>query len=252
VKKPNFFIIGAPKCGTTSMHEWLAQHPNIFMSKFKEPHYFSEDLVHKRIHNLKVYEQLFQEASATHLCVGESSTNYLYSSHAVKNILSYQPTAKFIVMIRNPIEMVYSLHQQEKYTRNEPIQDFTAAWHAQEKRQSENYKVPIFTDMKLLLYGLRCKVGEQLERLYSQVEASQILVIDLDDVKQDARKVYVDVLKFLDVPDDGQSTFPVANEAKISRWKIIQFSLYMLSYLRKKQWIPTLNTGITKKMEKLI
>src|SRR5262245_35065298 len=85
MKKPTFFIIGAPKCGTTSLAAWLADHPDIFMSPTKEPHYFNTD--HKRyLNSLAGYEQLFEDATDRHSAVGEASVWYLYSANAVENI----------------------------------------------------------------------------------------------------------------------------------------------------------------------
>jgi len=86
MKKPNFFILGAPKCGTTSLAMWLSEHPNIFMCPIKEPHYFNTDGL-QRIKTLEQYESLFTDAKPEHVAVGEASTHYLYSKEAVPRIL---------------------------------------------------------------------------------------------------------------------------------------------------------------------
>jgi hypothetical protein len=71
--KPNFFIVGAPKCGTTALYEYLRPHPNIFMPKVKEPHFFAKDLgTYPFIKTLEDYTRLFAAAGSRHLRVGEA------------------------------------------------------------------------------------------------------------------------------------------------------------------------------------
>ena len=114
MRKPNFFIIGAPKCGTTSVYSWLKDHPYIFMPDFKEPHHFyspyGEPIKREK------YENLFMDADMEHFAVGEASVWYLFSGKAIDRILEYEASAKFIVLIRNPIEMAPSLHNHQKNT----------------------------------------------------------------------------------------------------------------------------------------
>ena len=133
--KPNFFIIGAPKCGTTSLAAWLAEHPQIYFSPTKEPHFFNTD--HKRfLNSLQSYEKLFAGASKHHCSVGEASVWYMYSSAAVPNILEYNSDAKFIVMLRNPIEMAPSLHEELVFTGREDVNEFSEAWQLQDLRRN--------------------------------------------------------------------------------------------------------------------
>lgn len=220
MQKPNFFIIGAPKCGTTSMAEWLSAHPNIYLSPIKEPNYFNTDDRWTMTHTQQQYESLFKKAGKAHQAIGEASAWYLYSQKAVPNILRYTNNPKFIVMLRNPLEMVYSLHQQEVYSGNEPITDFALAWSLQEKRAAGVEVSRQVIEVRRLLYGPACQLGEQLVRLYQQAKKENVLVLLLDDVKQCAQSEYVKVLDFLGVPNDDRVEFPVFNLAKAhrSRW----------------------------------
>lgn len=217
MKKPNFFILGAPKCGTTSLAMWLSEHPNIFMCPIKEPHFFNVDGL-RRIKSLKEYEKLFAKAGPEHLAVGEASTHYLYSKEAVPRILEYQPEAKFIVCIRNPIEMAPSLHAERVFNGVETVKDFEKAWKLQEERKKGKY-IPrtIKKDPERLQYGAYCRLGEQLERLYKIVDKERVLVLVLDDIAQDPKREYQKVLSFLGVPYDGRNEFPVYNRRKIVR-----------------------------------
>src|SRR5438445_6171777 len=104
MRKPNLFIIGAPKCGTTSLADWLRQHPAVFVPAGQnEPNFFNTDHVERFRLTLAEYERLFEAAGNHSKYVCEKSVWYLSSSEAVPNILEYAPAAKFIVCIRNPV-----------------------------------------------------------------------------------------------------------------------------------------------------
>ena len=86
---PNFFIVGAPKCGTTALYEYLRAHPNVFMPELKEPHFFAKDLGgYPRIKTLEAYRELFEARAAQHLAVGEASVYYLRSAVAIRNTVT--------------------------------------------------------------------------------------------------------------------------------------------------------------------
>jgi len=219
MKKPDFFILGAPKCGTTSLAAWLAEHPDIYMSPEKEPHFFNTD--HKRyLNSLEGYERLFEGASDRHAAVGEASVWYLSSEDAVANILAYNPAARFIVMLRNPVEMAPSLHEEQVFTGREEVRDFATAWDLQEARK-RGHDLPRLTwEPKHLLYGDMCRLGAQLERLFSRVPAERVKMIFIEDLR-DARGVYRDTLSFLGVTDDGRVQFEALNAAKKRRWPFL-------------------------------
>lgn len=123
MKLPNFLIVGAAKCGTTSLHNYLNQHSNIFMPSFdvndtkvKEPRFLIKDLVKERLHtgvwHYDGYKDLFSKAK-DELAIGEASVLYLYFyQHAIKNIKHYLgDNVKIIIMLRNPTERAYSAYQ---------------------------------------------------------------------------------------------------------------------------------------------
>src|SRR3990167_9603139 len=106
IKKPNFFILGAPRCGTTSLSTYLREHPNVFFSFPKEVNFFSSDIYSSTLcSDISSYLKLFSNSEEIHLAVGEGSVFYLASNCAVPSILQFNPQAKFIVMVRNPVDM---------------------------------------------------------------------------------------------------------------------------------------------------
>jgi len=120
---PNFLIVGAAKSGTSSLHNYLHEHPEVFMPsynregmKVKEPRFLIKDLVQYRLHNgvwnFEEYQCLFSDVREEKV-IGESTVLYLYYyQHAIKNIKYYLgEEVKIIIMLRNPIDRAYSAFQ---------------------------------------------------------------------------------------------------------------------------------------------
>ncbi|WP_022948401.1 sulfotransferase domain-containing protein [Methylohalobius crimeensis] len=222
MKKPNFFIIGAPKCGTTSMAAWLGEHPNIYMSPEKEPWFFCSDIRYPGIKTWGAYLQLFQAASPEKVRRGEASVPYLFSQVAVPTIERQLPGSTYIVMLRNPVEMAYAYHGQHLRYFQEDIDDFSQAWRLAPNRRAGHHVPSNCPDPILLDYSSWCLLGEQLERLYSIVPRERVLVLLLDDVKENPRREYLKVLDFLGLLDDGRQSFPVHNAAR--EWRLKKFA----------------------------
>ena len=94
MRQPNLFIIGAPKCATSSLATYLAEHPAVFLSTPKEPFFWSEDYPELRnrfgMNSLDAYMKLFEPADGESI-IAEGSTNYLRSEVAVRNIMEFNP-----------------------------------------------------------------------------------------------------------------------------------------------------------------
>jgi hypothetical protein len=216
--KPNFFIVGAPKCGTTALYEYLRPHPNIFMPKVKEPHFFAKDLgTYPFVKTLDEYTRLFADSTEQHLRVGEASVYYLRSSTAIANIHEFNPDAKIIAMFRNPVEMVHSLHSQLLYVSEETESDFETAWRLQERRRQGIGLPPASRGGFLVQYAQVGQFGTQTKRLLSIFPAGQVKLILYDDFAASPQAVYDDVIQFLDLPHDQRTEFPRINESKRAR-----------------------------------
>jgi len=111
IRKADFFIAGMPRSGTTSLYTYLKQHPGIYLSLYKEPHFFSKDLTQSsyNIQDEEIYNTLFAHAGDQQV-TGEGSVWYLSSKKAALAIKEYNPQARIIIMLRNPVDMIYSLH----------------------------------------------------------------------------------------------------------------------------------------------
>lgn len=220
MRHPDFFIVGAPKCGTTALSEYLRDHPQAFVSRPKEPHYFCGDFDYyyrPGERTLEHYLQLFEEADDRHLAVGEASVWYLYSHDAVPAILDFDPAARIIAMVRSPVEMVPSLHSQLLYALDEDEPDVERAWRLQDERAEGRSLPPGCRVPEFLQYREACRLGAQIERLMGVVPEGQLEVIVFDDLRADTRRVYARTLEFLGLPDDGRDDFPRVNANKQHR-----------------------------------
>jgi hypothetical protein len=216
--RPNFFIVGAPKCGTTALYEYLRPHPNVFMPKVKEPHFFAKDLgTYPFIKTLEAYTALFADSTDRHLRVGEASVYYLRSLTAIRNIHEFNPDAKLIAMFRNPVDMVHSFYSQLLYVSQENVDDFETAWRLQARRAQGLDLPPRSRGAFLLQYAEMARFGTQAQRLLSTFPPAQVKVILYDDFAVSPRKVYDEVIGFLDVPHDNRTEFPRINENKRAR-----------------------------------
>lgn len=243
--KPNFFIIGAPKCGTTSLTAWLAEHPQVWMSPQKEPHFFSGVAIPPERKpsadmDLVAYERLFAGAGVEHVAVGEASTSYLlHADVAVPAILSYSPKAKFVVCLRNPIQMAISLHRQRVFDGEEDLTDFADAWAAADNRR-RGFNLPRYCiDPEMSDYPHACLLGRQVEALFGLVDRRRVLVLLLDDMRRSADETYRQVLRFLDVEGDSRGSFPVLNEGKERRSRAV-------NRLQTLAWRAKRGTGIRR------
>ena len=163
MNKPNLFIVGAPKSGTTALSDYLREHPNIFISVPKEPHFFAIDLPgHRRkFDTYAKYIRLFENADE-HV-VGEASVHYLYSQKAIENIYEFNSEARLIAMLRKPVEMVYSMHSQALASLNEDVTDFEKAWELEPERSAGRHVPKHCHDVQILYYSQIAKYARAVK-----------------------------------------------------------------------------------------
>jgi hypothetical protein len=218
---PNLFIVGAPKCGTTALHTYLGQHPEIFMAKEKmegvENNHFATDLIPLTdpFRSDERYFAMFKDAGGKRI-VGESSVFYMLSKAAARNIYRFNPDSRIIIMLRNPVDMLQSFHAQLVYNRDEDIIDFEAALKAETSRK--NGKLKIKEGLRFnerLFYSEVVSYTEQAQRYLCLFPREQVLVIIYDDFSKDTAAVYQETLEFLNVDPTFEINFPIINARKI-------------------------------------
>lgn len=218
-KKPQYFLLGAPKCGTTALASYLADHPCIYVSKPKEPHYFCKDLkagglpIKSDEEYLDTFFPGLDESEA--LAAIDCSVWYLYSEVAVEEILRFNPDAKFLIMLRNPVKMAWSLYSMLTFQEQEDQKDFMLAWQLQDMRQ-KGIRLPtgLWLDPKMLYYKKVCSLGSQVKRVFEKVDKSRVLIELQDNLAKEPRNVYLRVLEFMGVPDIGKTEFKKENSGR--------------------------------------
>ena len=213
-KQVDFFVIGAPKSGTTAIAQYLSEHPDVFVCEPKEPQYFTFDLPgHRGVTGWLEYMALFPERRDVRglplSC--DASVWYLYSPMAIKAIRETFPSAKLIAILRRPDEMLPSLFAQQRQTGIETARSFIQAWDLDPLRR-KGRKIPIACHTpEFLYYRTLARYGEQLRRVYQEFPRNQVHVILYEDFKDNPKETYLKVLSFLDIENDDRHGFPVIN-----------------------------------------
>jgi len=215
--RPNLFIIGAPKSGTTSMYEYLSGHPDIYMSPYKEPMFFCPDvrgyLGQARLaygRDDAEYLTYFDEAS-DEKWLGEATTRYLASHLAAGLVHEFNPEARAVAMLRNPVELVHALHNERVSQGNEPITNFVDAINADERR-SRGEDLPGQMNSLGTVYREAARYAVPLQRWFDALGRERVHVIVFDDFTHDPGAELHRLLEFLGVDASYQPpTFAVHN-----------------------------------------
>lgn len=205
---PNFFIVGAPKAGTTSLYEYLRQIPDIYMSPVKEPFYFLPSSAMTpagvRIKDRKEYLDLFRDATG-YKAIGEASPTYLSNPESPQLIHSVVPDAKIIMVLRHPIERAFSaylmlLHYGENLS-------FIDAIKAELANTSGMFRPGEFRR----LYIAQSSYSASVKRYFDMFGRENVKVLIFEEFVKDTKQALQEVLKFLDIdfqsiPDTVQDT----------------------------------------------
>ena len=199
MKRPDFFIVGAFKSGTTAMYEYLRRHPQVFMPALKEPMYFGADLTprYERMTEQQ-YLELFRDARDDQRA-GEASPWYLYSTAAPREINEFNPESRIIVMLRNPVDVMHAQHGQLVFNQREDISDFAAALAAEDDRRRGERIPPTAIRPEALYYRHSVRFAEQVRRWLDVFGRQRVHFIVFDDLLADPRAVYRRALEFLGV-----------------------------------------------------
>jgi hypothetical protein len=218
VRRPDFFIVGAPKSGTTALYEYLRQHPEVFMADPKEPNYFGTDLERLRTPRISLDQYLayFTDAGDARR-IGEASVRYLHSRTAATEIAEFAPEGQAIIMLRDPVEMMYSMHGELVFIGAEEIEDFAQALEAEEDRRGGLRIPPGANKPAALFYRESARFAEQVERYFAALGRERVLVIIYDDFRDDTLRAYRTVLRFLGVDEDFTPELRVVNPSKQPR-----------------------------------
>ena len=213
--RPDFFIVGAPRAGTSALHEHLGRHPSVFVSPLKEPQFFGADQHHLGGHRytLEDYLALFAPADRA-MRVGEASTKYLSSRTAAMEIKEFSPSASIIIMLRNPIDVMRSYHAHQVASGFEPIRSFGEALAAEPERHAGRLIPEGPGVLENLYYRDVVDFATHVRRYFDAFGRDRVHVILFDDWRTATQGAYRDVLRFLDVSQDFMTDLDVVNESR--------------------------------------
>jgi hypothetical protein len=243
-RKPNFFIVGAPKCGTSAWFEYLRSHPDIYFPQMKEPCFFAFDLPNFRIVRSEAdYARLFSGAGTAKV-IGDASAVHLMSEAAAKAIHDYNPAAKILILLRNQEEYLPSLHNQFLWEFAEEIEDFEMAWKLSGRRTPETIP-PTCAEPRSLDYAAMGRFDEQVARYLDEFPRDQVMVLHFEDWVTNPKAAYFNILDFLGLPDDGRSEFEVVHEGMTYRSRrAARWLLYPPKIVRKVARLVKRVTGL--------
>ena len=228
--KVDFFIVGAPKAGTTSLYHYLNEHPQVEMSSQKEPDYFSDKVLDEqgmyydknRVSTLDKYESLFAQKES--VVYGESSVSYLFYDNVAEDIKKYNPNAKIIIMLRNPIDRAFS-HYLMDYRLclvSDSFENIIA-------KKSEHKHAHLFYQQYIEV----SKYAKQIQRYLYFFEKESILFIDYEDFKKNVSNTVDKVYSFLNISTEFAPDVDAKyNTFTMPKNKGIRF-IYSFIFLRK-------------------
>jgi hypothetical protein len=228
--KVDFFIVGAPKAGTTSLYHYLSEHPQVEMSSQKEPDYFSDKAINEqgmyytknRVNSLAKYESLFVQKES--VVYGEASVSYLFYENVAEDIKKYNPNAKIIIMLRNPIERAFS-HYLMDYRLGLISDSFENVLAKKSKHKNAHLFYQQYIEVS--------KYSKQIQRYLDFFKKDSILFIDYEDFKINVSKTVDQVYNFLHISTEFAADINTKhNTFTMPKNKVIRL-IYSFVFLRK-------------------
>lgn len=223
---PNFLIIGAAKSGTSALWKYLPQHPDVYMSPKKEPHFFAYedeepdangpgDYTKHAKTDLASYQALFADVT-TEKVFGEAATTSLYLPQSIARIQKYIPNAKFIAILRQPADRAYSSYMHLIRDHREPIQDFREALKLENERIANHWGFMWHYTHVGFYY-------EQIKRFYKQFDETQIRIYLHDEFTTKPLEIIQDIYAFLEVDNTFEPDMRIrANMSGVQKSKQLE------------------------------
>lgn len=188
----NFMVIGVQKAGTTALFDYLGDHPDLALSAEKELHFFDDETQDWAQPSYDRYHARFPRADGR--IRGEATPIYIYWPGALERIAAYNPDAKLILMLRDPVARAWS-HWRMEARRGVEMHDF--AWCIRQGRR-RLFEADPWGHHREFSYVERGFYGEQIERLYRLFPERQVLVRKAEDLRADPARVLGEVADFLE------------------------------------------------------
>ena len=227
---PNFLVIGAPKAGTTTLYQYLNQHPQVYMSPIKEPRFFCNDIKSIDLNN---YSALFKGVTSE-IAIGEASPQYLFNPIAPEQIHHYLPNAKLIAILRDPAERAYSDYIMRHYLMRRRT-----------KVPGSNEQEIVAEVAKITQDGWIVNTGYYstlLQRYFDLFEREKIRVYLFEDLKSNPDALMADIFQFIGVNKNHTIDYSVSvyNKSGIPKNEAFYNLINNFRILSNKKLLPLL------------
>lgn len=236
MNNPNFFIVGAPKCGTTALYRFLENHPQVFLSDPKEVNFFSKkELEEQSLYyqdfkpkNENEYLNLFKNVDTQHKIIGEASVSYLFYPEVASRIHSFNPDSKIVILLRDPVVRAWSHYLMDKrlgLVKKELMEIF----QSEKERDKLNFQQ----------YFLLGNYASQVEKYLELFGKKNVKIFFTEELKNKRDTIITELYRFLGIQD-----FELIEETKHNAFKepkgFFLKKLYSISFIRKniKKLIP--------------
>lgn len=223
--KPNLFILGAGKSGTSSLYHHLREHPKVFMCPEKEPTFYcssEQQWISCKAQYLKLFDKVSDE-----LIIGEASHAYLSDTESPGILHEQYQHAKFIIILRNPADRAYSLYHHMCRHGREYAATFEQALELENLRSnSEHLRKNSPTLFNNFMYFKSGLYAEQIERYFSFFHKKQFFITTLDELKTSPELLMARIFRFLNVRDSFKPQFSIKNEGRVTaRLPVVHYFL---------------------------
>ena len=196
------FVVGAPRCGTTSLSKYLKSHPSVRFPAAKEPHFFalndlrglSDDELRDTVE--REYLGRFFDPGSNRSVGADCSVTYLYRPELLEPVLRLWPDSRFVIAVRDPLTMLPSLHKRLLFIGDETLTSFADAWEAVPDRAAGRRIPRRCADPRWLRYDEAGRFGTYVERLFEVVGRDRCKVMVFDDLCADPAKEYQEFIAF--------------------------------------------------------
>ncbi len=230
---PNLFVIGAAKAGTTGLYGYLAQHPRVFLSRVKEPMFFSRDEYYAR--GLDWYEDSYFRGAENHPVRAEATPHYLYWSEKVapriKEAYGERPV-KFIVSFRDPVSRAYSWYWNMVREGREEL-DFEEALRGEEQRLKQNRNELYELGSMVYGYSAGSRYASLLQPYLELFPLEDFFFVFQDDLKSRVNETCEEIFEFLGIESSVQISSSNSNPATMPRSRFLHKTLRQRSPLKE-------------------
>ena len=222
--KPDFLIIGAQKCGTTSLYDYLVQHPQVLAARYKELHFFDYNFQkgeawYRRRLPSKAQMRAAQKTVGTRVITGEASPCYMVFPQTPERVFRFVPNVKLIVLLRNPVDRAYSQYQMNRNKKETKVVVNNVRTQESVLREPLSFEEALASEAERMIkarrdmangdergqwfqmhsYQTRGLYAEQIERWLAHFAREQFLFLDSSQLSKNTDVVFAEVLEFLEL-----------------------------------------------------